>query len=138
MSFKPSGKLILAGAIAACADLVQALLPFSSLGFLDPVNDFIDFIVGGIMVALLGWHWVFMPSFMGKITPLVDVCPLWTMAVFFVGWGQSGQPTPPQQAMPGGIMPPPSFIMPIHHSTAPTQPQKEITMNAATPAQAQH
>jgi len=33
------------------------------------------------MINLLGWHWEFLPTFLGKLVPGVDLVPLWTMAV---------------------------------------------------------
>ena len=33
------------------------------------------------MIQLLGWHWEFLPSFLGKLVPGFDLVPLWTIAV---------------------------------------------------------
>jgi hypothetical protein len=33
------------------------------------------------MIHLLGWHWEFLPSFLAKLVPGVDLVPLWTLAV---------------------------------------------------------
>src|SRR5207244_6034506 len=33
------------------------------------------------MLHLLGWHWEFLPSFLAKLAPGVDLVPFWTMAV---------------------------------------------------------
>ncbi len=33
------------------------------------------------MVRLLGWHWEFLPSFLAKLVPGVDLVPFWTLAV---------------------------------------------------------
>jgi hypothetical protein len=33
------------------------------------------------MVRLLGWQWEFLPSFLAKLVPGVDLVPFWTMAV---------------------------------------------------------
>jgi hypothetical protein len=32
-------------------------------------------------VNLLGWHWEFLPSFLAKLVPGVDLVPFWTIAV---------------------------------------------------------
>jgi hypothetical protein len=32
-------------------------------------------------VGLLGWQWEFLPSFLGKFVPGVDLVPFWTLAV---------------------------------------------------------
>jgi len=37
--------------------------------------------VGGVLSWLLGWHWEFAPSFLGKLVPGFDLVPLWTLAV---------------------------------------------------------
>jgi hypothetical protein len=34
-----------------------------------------------LLVNLLGWHWEFLPSFLAKLVPGVDLVPFWTMAV---------------------------------------------------------
>jgi hypothetical protein len=41
----------------------------------------LDFAIGAAMVRLLGWHWEFLPSFLGKLVPGVDLVPFWTLAV---------------------------------------------------------
>lgn len=135
----PSVRLIIAGIIAALADLLELILfPVTAEGIFSPIADLIDIAVAGIMVSLLGWHWVFMPSIMGKVVPLVDVCPLWTMAVFFVGWGQSGQQVPGQQPGAHPMMPfPMPGTVPPPAQPAP-QPQKELIINATPPAHATH
>jgi hypothetical protein len=37
--------------------------------------------MAGVLTYLLGWHWEFLPSFLGKLVPGVDLVPLWTVAV---------------------------------------------------------
>jgi hypothetical protein len=37
--------------------------------------------MAGILSYLLGWHWEFLPSFLAKLVPGVDLVPLWTLAV---------------------------------------------------------
>lgn len=93
MSFKiPSWRLITAGIVAIVADVLQwVLLPLGTpLGLFDPdaVDQILDIVVAGIMVSLLGFHWVFVPSALGKLVPVVDMMPFWTGAVFFVSLGQ--------------------------------------------------
>ena len=34
-----------------------------------------------MLTYLLGWHWEFLPSFLAKLVPGVDLVPLWTLAV---------------------------------------------------------
>jgi hypothetical protein len=78
-------RLVLACMLAVMADLLQVILfPLMFEGFLSPLNDIIDFAVAALMTMLLGWHWVFLPSAVGKLVPGVDIAPFWTAAVFWV------------------------------------------------------
>ena len=69
-------------ALAILADLVQILIfPLFVAGGASPADDVLDLSVAAIMTLLLGWHWEFLPSFLGKLLPGVDFVPLWTLAV---------------------------------------------------------
>ena len=46
-----------------------------------PADDILDFGIAAVLVHLLGWHWEFLPSFLAKLVPGVDLVPFWTMAV---------------------------------------------------------
>jgi hypothetical protein len=37
--------------------------------------------IGAVLIYLLGWHWEFLPSFVAKLVPGVDLVPCWTIAV---------------------------------------------------------
>ena len=68
--------------LAIVADIVQlAVFPLFVAGAESPVDDVLDFGVAGVLTWLLGWHWEFAPSFLGKLVPGVDLVPLWTLAV---------------------------------------------------------
>jgi len=88
----------IARAVALLVDLVQwGLLPAS----LTPLNGPIDVVAGLGMVALVGWHWAFLPTFLAELVPFVDLVPTWTLAVTFATRGRAAQaPTlpPPAQA----------------------------------------
>jgi hypothetical protein len=72
-------------AIAIAADLLQIVLfPLLGEGAFSPLDDVLDIAVGAVMVKLVGWHWAFLPSFLGKLIPLFDEIPCWTLAVLFV------------------------------------------------------
>ncbi len=75
----------LALALAVLADGLQVLLlPAFVEGGLAPWDAALDVGVAAIMIALLGWHVAFLPSFMAKLVPVVDLFPSWTGAVLFV------------------------------------------------------
>lgn len=57
------------------------VFPLFIEGVESPADDILDFGIGAVLVALLGWHWEFLPSFFGKLLPGVDLVPFWTMAV---------------------------------------------------------
>ncbi len=83
--FKPDSSMVrfrIALALAIVADVVQiALLPMFVEGAASPADDALDAGVGIALIALLGWHWEFAPSFIGKLVPGADLIPLWTLAV---------------------------------------------------------
>ena len=75
----------LAFALAIVADGLQfVLLPLTLAGAASPVEDALDLIVGVLMIALLGWHPAFLPSFVVKLIPFVDLAPTWTLAAWLV------------------------------------------------------
>jgi hypothetical protein len=68
--------------LAIVADLLQIVVfPFFIEGVESPADDMVDLCVGGILTWLLGWHWEFLPSFLAKLVPGVDMVPFWTLAV---------------------------------------------------------
>jgi hypothetical protein len=68
--------------LAIVADALQiVLLPLFVEGAESPADDLLDFGVGAVLAYLLGWHWEFLPSFLAKLVPGVDLVPLWTLAV---------------------------------------------------------
>jgi hypothetical protein len=68
--------------IAVIADALQIIVfPSFVEGALSPVDDVLDFGVAALLIKLLGWHWEFLPSFLGKLVPGMDLVPFWTMAV---------------------------------------------------------
>jgi hypothetical protein len=68
--------------LALVADALQIVIfPLFVEGALSPADDVLDFGVGALMVHLLGWHWEFLPSFLAKLVPGVDLVPFWTIAV---------------------------------------------------------
>ena len=109
----PSGTIVAtaariraARAIAMLADLAQiVVMPAFSGGALSPVNDALDVGVGIALSYLLGWHWVFLPSFLSELIPIWDLVPTWTAAVWYVTSGA----LPPGEGPPG---PPSARVQP--------------------------
>lgn len=68
--------------LAIVADVLQlAVFPVFVAGAMSPADDILDVGVAAILVRLLGWHWEFLPSFVAKLAPGIDLIPFWTMAV---------------------------------------------------------
>ena len=68
--------------LAIMADALQIVVfPLFVEGVESPASDVLDVGVGGVLIYLLGFHWEFLPTFLGKLVPGVDLVPFWTMAV---------------------------------------------------------
>jgi hypothetical protein len=77
-------RIRIARGIAIGADLLQMFLfPLFSEGFISPLDDALDILVCMALTWLVGWHFSFLPSFIMKVVPVVDLAPTWTIAVFF-------------------------------------------------------
>ncbi len=82
-------------AIAVTADALQiGLFPLFGEGILSPLDDVLDFIVAWLLIRLLGWHWLFLPTVIAELMPGIDVVPTWTLAVLYVV--KEMAPTPPE------------------------------------------
>jgi hypothetical protein len=82
ITISPGSRFRAAMVLAIVADAVQIiLLPLFAEGALSPADDILDLGIGALMVNLLGWHWEFLPSFVAKLVPGIDLVPFWTMAV---------------------------------------------------------
>ncbi len=78
--------------VAIAADALQLVVfPLFVAGAISPADDVLDLGLGAVMVHLLGWHWEFLPSFLAKLVPGVDLVPFWTMAVANV-WRKAKAP----------------------------------------------
>ncbi|HEV2486634.1 MAG TPA: hypothetical protein VGT08_13970 [Terracidiphilus sp.] len=68
--------------LAIVADVLQLVVfPLVVEGAMSPADDVLDLSVAGVLAYLLGWHWEFLPSFLAKLVPGVDLVPCWTLAV---------------------------------------------------------
>ena len=82
ISIRAGSRLRTAIVVAMVADALQLIVfPLFVEGGMSPVDDILDLGVGAVLVRLLGWHWEFLPSFLGKLAPGVDLAPFWTLAV---------------------------------------------------------
>jgi hypothetical protein len=82
IALSPGPRLRAAMTLAIIADALQIVVfPLLIEGALSPADDALDLGVGAALVYLLGWHWEFLPSFLTKLVPGVDMVPFWTMAV---------------------------------------------------------
>jgi hypothetical protein len=82
ISISPGSRFRAAMALAILADALQIVVfPLFVEGALSPADDVLDFGIAAMMIHLLGWHWEFLPSFLAKLVPGVDLVPFWTMAV---------------------------------------------------------
>ncbi len=81
-TISPGSHFRTAMVLAIVADVLQIVVfPLFVEGALSPADDLLDLGVGAAMVHLLGWHWEFLPSFLAKLAPGVDLGPFWTLAV---------------------------------------------------------
>jgi hypothetical protein len=78
----PGPRLRTALLLAIVADTFQIVFsPLLFEGAASPADDILDLCMTGVLSYLLGWHWEFLPSFLVKLVPGVDLAPLWTLAV---------------------------------------------------------
>src|SRR5437660_5123640 len=82
ITISPGPQFVTAMVLAIVADVLQiAVFPAFVEGALSPADDILDLGIAAMMVRLLGWHWEFLPSFLAKLVPAVDLVPFWTIAV---------------------------------------------------------
>ena len=101
-------RVLAARIIAVVADTIQiGLLPLFAGGAPTGFDAALDVAVGIAMVALLGWHWAFLPAFALELLPGLDLAPTWTFAVFLVTrrTGRAGSP-PPSVRIEPPLLPP--------------------------------
>jgi hypothetical protein len=82
VTISPGPRFRTAMILAIIADALQIVVfPAFVEGAISPANDILDLGIGAAMINLLGWHWEFLPSFLAKLVPGVDLVPFWTLAV---------------------------------------------------------
>ncbi|MFZ0139310.1 MAG: hypothetical protein WAK89_19750 [Candidatus Sulfotelmatobacter sp.] len=81
ITISPGPRFRTAMILAVIADALQIIVfPAFIEGAISPADDLLDLGIGAAMINLLGWHWEFLPSFLGKLVPGVDLVPVWTLA----------------------------------------------------------
>ena len=82
VTISPGPRFQTAMVLAIVADALQIVVfPLFVQGALSPADDILDLGIGAAMIHLLGWHWEFLPTFLAKLVPGVDLVPFWTLAV---------------------------------------------------------
>jgi hypothetical protein len=82
ITITPGPRLRAALVLAIIADALQIVVfPIFIEGGASPADDVLDLGIGAVMIYLLGWQWEFLPSFVAKLVPGVDLVPFWTLAV---------------------------------------------------------
>jgi hypothetical protein len=91
-------RIMAAYAIAVIADVLE--LPITAVEITvagAPSGElaafFLDCIVMGAMTKLLGFHWMFLPSFCVEVIPGLDLLPTWVACVAFVVWQRKKERT---------------------------------------------
>jgi hypothetical protein len=82
ITISPGPRFRTAMILAIIADALQIIVfPVFMEGAISPADDILDLGIGAVMINLLGWHWEFLPTFLAKLVPGVDLVPFWTLAV---------------------------------------------------------
>jgi len=82
ITLSESSRFRVAMALAIATDGLQIVVfPLFGAGALSPADDVLDFGVAAALIGLVGWHWEFLPSFLGEMLPGADLVPFWTLAV---------------------------------------------------------
>jgi hypothetical protein len=82
ITISPRSRMQAAMVLAILADALQILVfPLFIAGAASPADDALDLGMAAVLTYLLGWHWEFLPSFVAKLVPGVDLVPFWTLAV---------------------------------------------------------
>jgi hypothetical protein len=102
--------------VAIIADALQiALFPLFAEGVLSPFDDCLDVAMFLLMVKLLGWHTILLPTVAAELIPVIDMSPTWTMSVLIIIWRRrKTQSQPPHSKHLNGLTSaPPSGPMSI-------------------------
>lgn len=91
-------RIWLACTMAIVADAVQLLLGFA--GWAGP-DEAIDVVAMICLSAIIGFHPLFLPTFVAEFIPGVDMLPTWTgCTLFVIGLRRKQQSPPPVKPTP--------------------------------------
>ena len=99
----PTGRAIrIARAVAIIADALQLVLfPFFVEGFTSALNDALDVVVCVILVRLIGWNPLFLPTIVVELLPFGNLAPTWTIALFIATRSRQTA-LPPKESLTDG------------------------------------
>ena len=99
----PTGRAIrIARAVAIIADALQLVLfPFFVEGFASALNDALDVVVCVILVRLIGWNPLFLPTIVVELLPFGNLAPTWTIALFIATRSRQTA-LPPKESLTDG------------------------------------
>jgi hypothetical protein len=90
-------RIWLACAVAVAADVIQVTLgPF---GWAGP-DEVLDIMVMLLLTGIIGFHPLFLPTFVAEFIPMVDTLPTWTACTLIVIGLRRRQSTPPPMPTP--------------------------------------
>jgi len=93
-------RIWLACAVAVAADVIQ--LSLGPFGWVGP-DEVLDIVVMLLLTALIGFHPLFLPTFVAEFIPMVDALPTWTAcAILVIGLRRKKTAAPPPPVQPAG------------------------------------
>ena len=90
-------RIWLACAVAVAADVIQ--LSIGPFGWGGP-DEALDIVVMLLLTALIGFHPLFLPTFVVEFIPVIDELPTWTACVILVIGLRRKKTAPPPPVMP--------------------------------------
>lgn len=106
-------RILVARIAAVVADAVQlGLVPLFAPGFASVFDMVLDGAMAVAMIALVGWHWAFVPAFLAELVPVVDLAPTWTIAVLLATRSSTSEVVPVSPTRGEGVSAPPPPRLP--------------------------
>jgi Ca2+/Na+ antiporter len=87
--------------------------------------------VMGAMIILLGFHWLFLPTFVVEVIPEIDMLPTWVGCVAYVVWQRKKEQEQPkkEQDNPWGD----KIVIDIQEAQNVHEPRPLLTVQASPP-----